>query len=377
MARLAFIYNPSDNWMGGINYYLSLFRQLNNEIDIDNDSVYIFTNESVDITALNSFQNLNVVRTRLLNSSGMVRQLYRATNKILGENTLIINLLKNYKIDVLSHAYIPGWSGIKCLPWIPDFQHSLLPEYFSNAEIEYRNLTFQKYLSGDNFLVSSNSALKDAESFFKVKGKAQIYRFLPNPIKEFDNEGYIDLCHKHNIKKPFLFMPNQFWKHKNHLLCFKACLKAKESGNSFTLICSGVSSDYRHPEYQHELNSFIEESGLSKHIKRVGLVDRGVFNCLLKESEILINPSRFEGWSTTVEEGKALGKTMALSNLNVHKEQTHNRENVGYFDVNNVDQCLDIIQMLTTKAKRANGNDNVINDEVDSIYRILKSIVAK
>ncbi len=38
-------------------------------------------------------------------------------------------------------------------------------------------------------------------------------------------------------------------------------------------------------------------------------------------STALINPSQFEGWSTTVEEAKSLGVKMLLSDLEVHKEQ--------------------------------------------------------
>jgi glycosyltransferase involved in cell wall biosynthesis len=36
----------------------------------------------------------------------------------------------------------------------------------------------------------------------------------------------------------------------------------------------------------------------------------------------LINPSRFEGWSTTVEEAKSFGVPLILSDIDVHREQT-------------------------------------------------------
>ena len=35
----------------------------------------------------------------------------------------------------------------------------------------------------------------------------------------------------------------------------------------------------------------------------------------------LINPSRFEGWSTTVEEAKSFGVPLILSDIDVHHEQ--------------------------------------------------------
>jgi glycosyltransferase involved in cell wall biosynthesis len=35
-----------------------------------------------------------------------------------------------------------------------------------------------------------------------------------------------------------------------------------------------------------------------------------------------INPSYFEGWSTTVEEAKSMGKGVLLSDIPVHREQS-------------------------------------------------------
>jgi glycosyltransferase involved in cell wall biosynthesis len=42
---------------------------------------------------------------------------------------------------------------------------------------------------------------------------------------------------------------------------------------------------------------------------------------LLRACTGLINPSRSEGWSTTVEEAKSFGVPMILSDLDVHREQ--------------------------------------------------------
>jgi hypothetical protein len=51
---------------------------------------------------------------------------------------------------------------------------------------------------------------------------------------------------------------------------------------------------------------------------------------LMRASVALLNPSLFEGWSTTVEEGKALGVRMVLSDLAVHREQVG--ESADFFD---------------------------------------------
>jgi glycosyltransferase involved in cell wall biosynthesis len=46
----------------------------------------------------------------------------------------------------------------------------------------------------------------------------------------------------------------------------------------------------------------------------------------------LLNPSRFEGWSTTVEEAKAVGTPMLLSDIPVHREQAPNARFFGTED---------------------------------------------
>ena len=42
---------------------------------------------------------------------------------------------------------------------------------------------------------------------------------------------------------------------------------------------------------------------------------------LMQGARALINPSRFEGWSTSVEEARTLGVPMLLSSIAVHREQ--------------------------------------------------------
>jgi hypothetical protein len=51
---------------------------------------------------------------------------------------------------------------------------------------------------------------------------------------------------------------------------------------------------------------------------------------LIYHSTLIINPSFFEGWSTTVEEAKLLNKKIILSDIKTHLEQ--NPDNAVYFD---------------------------------------------
>ena len=50
----------------------------------------------------------------------------------------------------------------------------------------------------------------------------------------------------------------------------------------------------------------------------------------MKYSQSVINPSKSEGLSNSVEQAKALGKKVILSNIPVHKEQLS--DNFYYFN---------------------------------------------
>lgn len=56
---------------------------------------------------------------------------------------------------------------------------------------------------------------------------------------------------------------------------------------------------------------------IPKVVYDIGAADGG----WTRQAVANINPSLFEGWSTTVEEAKAIGKPVALSGILVHREQ--------------------------------------------------------
>ena len=85
---------------------------------------------------------------------------------------------------------------------------------------------------------------------------------------------------------------------------------------------SGSPEDPREPDYFDDLMRQVEARGLGPNFRYLGMIPLDHVYALLRASMALINPSRFEGWSTTVEEAKSFGVPMILSDLDVHREQT-------------------------------------------------------
>jgi hypothetical protein len=86
-------------------------------------------------------------------------------------------------------------------------------------------------------------------------------------------------------------------------------------GNDICLVCTGYMNDRRNKTYINEIKEFIQINKLHKYIRLLGLVDYEDVFALIKFSEAVINPSLFEGWSSTVEECKSVKKHMILSDL--------------------------------------------------------------
>jgi glycosyltransferase involved in cell wall biosynthesis len=137
---------------------------------------------------------------------------------------------------------------------------------------------------------------------------------------------------RYGFKGHFFFLPNQFWRHKNHAIVFTAVKTLKERGIEVLLLCTGNLRDYRMKDtsYIDGLYKYISDNNLGQNIKILGAIDYIDVLFLMRNSVAMINPSRFEGWSSTVEEAKSMAKKLILSNIPVHREQ--NPSGALFFD---------------------------------------------
>ena len=70
---------------------------------------------------------------------------------------------------------------------------------------------------------------------------------------------------------------------------------------------------------------YAKECGVLEHFRVLGPVPFDHLVGLMRHATAFINPSKFEGWSTTVEEAKSMGKQIILSDIPVHREQAPER----------------------------------------------------
>lgn len=325
MIRVGFIWNIDQRWIGGINYYHSLLDAVKSLPDRKIEPVIITGNRS-ELSFIKDYPDIEIVRTKMFDKpwlyagAGLRRKLYY--------DPFFEQLLRKYHIDILSHSdYIPHDTSIPAVGWIPDFQHKHLPEFFSSNEIRSRDKVFERICRLCSCVIfSSSNAKQDAETYFPAyKSKYEILHFVSAPIDLKNVPDISKLKQKYSISEPYFLVPNQFWVHKNHRVIIEALKILHNQEKKVHVICTGNTHDHRNPKYYNSLMEFATQSGVSDEFTILGTVPYPDLIGLMINSVSLINPSLFEGWSTTVEEAKSLGLPIILSDIPVHREQNPDR----------------------------------------------------
>ncbi|MDD2448834.1 MAG: glycosyltransferase [Sulfurimonas sp.] len=326
MIRVAFIGAVSKEWMGGLNYFKNLLYALST-IEKRELEVFVFVGKNTDEDIKTMFRQYAVViEDSIFDRKSIKWFLHKIENKFFKTNFILESVLKKYDIKVLSHSSIVRLNGIKTINWIPDFQHLHLMDMFSQNEIKNRDANFINLIKNSHKIVlSSYDALNDLKVFAPEHiAKADVLQFVSQPdVKYFSltQKNEEKLREKYNLKDEFFYIPNQFWKHKNHMLVLQAVKMLVDDGIRICVVCTGYLKDYRNKNHIDEIEDFIKINKLEDNMKLLGLVEYEDVFGLIKFSKAVINPSLFEGWSSTVEECKSVAKEMILSDLDVHKEQ--------------------------------------------------------
>ena len=364
MKKIAIIINfNKEDWLGGYNYFKNFFKFLK-KYQNQFEPVLILDKLS-RLNNDNFFLNYKIITTPLVSNQNLYLKIL---NKILiffiGKSFILENFYIKNKIDILTHSgYLGRNSVIKSFPWFPDFQELYFPENFSFKQRILRRINIiMSYKNSTNILISSNSVMNDLKkiSFFAYK-KAKLIKHtvdIPKRNKIF-SKNFIKK--KFGIYKDYFFLPNAYWKHKNHIVVLKALsiLKIKP-----LIISTGKFYDHRAPRYSNYILDTIKIFKLEKNYKHIGIVSEEEMYSLLYHSLALINPSKSEGWSNTVEQAKLLKKKVILSNIPVHLEQKSS--NFIYFKSNNHKQLSSILvkhsKKMTTESPFNNKNLNKIKE---------------
>lgn len=326
MIRVAFTLIGGRNWTGGYNYVLNLVRALAHHTPEAIVPVMFFGTDidATDAAPFAAIPGVEIVRTPALDEARKKGQLLRAL--VLGRDAAVQAQFALHRIDgVFESAQFHGWRVAQpAIAWIPDFQHRFLPHLFSRGGYWKRELGFRaQVLSGRQIMLSSDESREACERFYpSTRTRTHVVHFAvptASPISRSDARA---IAQSHGLPGRYIFMPNQFWQHKNHRLVIDALALLRDRGHADIVVAaSGKQLDPRKPSHFAELMAHVETLGVRKQFRPLGLVPYAHLASLMRAADALLNPSLFEGWSTTVEEARAQGVPMILSDLAVHREQ--------------------------------------------------------
>lgn len=345
MIKVGFVASLSKEWMGGVNYFKNLLYAIHMEKD---DALHpiVFLGYKADPKIKQMLScYAEIVEHPMFDKKSIQWYASKIINKVFKVNWMLEHLLKKHGVQVLSHSDSFNLKTIKTINWIPDFQHIHLPELFSEQELAGRDKTYTKIIEqSDIVVVSSYDALDDLYTFYSKKANnARVLQFVSQVDSVYSiltGQDKVNLLNKYRLPETFYYIPNQFWQHKNHKVVFEAVKKLKDRGIDINIVCTGYLDDYRNSQHINELKQFILSNQLNDRIFLLGLVEYSDVFSLIKFSKAVINPSLFEGWSSTVEECKSVYKPMILSDLDVHKEQY---PNALFFNRYNSDELADLL----------------------------------
>ena len=367
--RIAFPLIGGKDWTGGRNYLFNLIRTLLNNCNQVIKPV-LYYGEDINPDEIDTFSNLKGIELVCTSAFNRDRRFFSSLKAVVfGADRRIKSLFLEHHIDVVFETaqFFGTRLDIPTIAWLPDFQHRHLPQLFSPISRIKRDLGFSAQIaSGRMIMLSSKDACLDCERFYpRSKGRTNAVNFAVPPPKLLDWGSARKIANSYGLPDEFVYLPNQFWMHKNHILVSEALAMIRKKGINIVIAASGNTRDPRNPNYYNQLCHKISSLGLKDDFLLLGLIPYDHLSALMQASIAVLNPSLFEGWSTTVEEARSLGVPLILSDLSVHREQAG--ESAIYFERNSADslaKALSSISKLTVYERNSLMNKAAIDAQI-------------
>ena len=344
-TKLGVLFDYHTDWMGGIYYILNLLQAIARQpVDMQPEVIiygvakegFEMVKKEVPLSRI-SYKKISTLYNNKLVIAG--NYLWR---RLTGDNLFTRGPRSSNEVIFPN----PGGSFFANAPnrlfWIPDFQEKFYPEFFTASDLKFREHFNQGLISaGFPIVFSSKDAQNDFRKFYPNSKNPLFLLPFAVPVPDISDQSMDEIKQKFGLSQSYFITPNQLFVHKNHGVVIDAAALVKRQGYNCKFLFSGRDFDPRCPEYSAQLKDRITKYQLEDTICYLGLLDKKVLLKLISQSHAVIQPSLFEGWSTVVEEAKALEKQIIASNISVHKEQMGTKG--IYFDPRNAEELAGII----------------------------------
>jgi hypothetical protein len=376
MIKVAFLINFNHvKWIGGLNIIINLLNSIAAQKAYQKKiKLLIIVNNKHSLKKLDIDKKIKIIEDNKIFSLNIFKKILDKLSIIfLGKTIFLEKFLIKKKIDIITHSNIVSGknSVAKSIVWIPDFQYLHFPNYFTYKYrlLRYFNLILYK-IHATVILLSSKDSYKDLNSIISINSNKIIVHQFPFFVPPKQKLLKIStLKKKYNIPRKYYFLPNQYWVHKNHEVVIKALYILFKKNFFLNIVTTGHNFDYRNPNHFNYILELIKKYKLEKYYYYLGVLPYIDVMSLMKNSIAVINPSLFEGWSSTIEQAKSYGKKIILSNIKVHTEQ--NPKEAEYFHPANANQLSKILLNIH-KRKDFKNDQKLYNGAQKNMRKNLK-----
>lgn len=346
LKRIGIVELNGQNWTGGLHFMRMLAHALDDACRGAGTELFILTDHTTDEDVRRTLNDadriVKVTPRNHLRGEKFLRSLLHLPDK-----SDLLETARENNLDVLLPLLsIPeGVAELKTIGWIPDFQHVHLPEYFSEADRRARDTRFRLLAERASLvMLTSQDAREDFVAFTPEHAlKSRVVPFPASVATETIDDDPRVTVKKFNLPEKFALVANQFWRHKNHQVVVEAIAQLRRKHVRIPVVMTGLPADYRDPINQvlSQILQAIARDGLGDQMVLLGLVSDEELVALMRAAALVIQPSRFEGWSTVVQNAKALGRPLICSDITAHREQAPNA--LGFFPCERADALADIL----------------------------------
>jgi glycosyltransferase involved in cell wall biosynthesis len=233
-----------------------------------------------------------------------------------------------------------------------DLQYLHLPQFFSSAEIRWRETVYRAACHHAQAVATESDAAKHdlVKQYGLDPGKIFAIKRGPPTVfyGEVRNEDLLKLRDKFRLPERFAFYPAQTWPHKNHVRLLEAIAFLRERYRlCLNLVCTGAKNDHW-PSVRRR----IRELKLGGQVSFLGYVSPAELRGLYHLAQFLVFPSLFEGGGFPVVEGMYEGLPVVCSDIPPLQE--YGGDAVLTFDPTSVDGIADgLLRMAQDEDLRA------------------------
>jgi len=330
IKKIALMAVGDDGWQGGIQYISNIMHALDALAQEHPVEILLFRHSAQNFSSLHDIKHTKVTEY----NTEKVYPSWTFPNKVKwflqrkfsGRiNPRMENFLLDLEVDFVFPATLSNCNNkLNAGSWIADFQYHNYPGGANKLVIKDTQQIIQNIAENtEKIVLSSKFCEEECLNLFPgTKGKTFVMPFaVAIPEAELSFLDFESIRLQYELPERFLLVANLFAPTKNHQLLFEALGILKAKGLVVPLVCTGNIVDYRNEHFGNVILQLLTDNKIRSQVYLLGLVPRPHQLAMFRMASAMVQPSVSEGWSTCVEEAKALGKYLFVSDIAVHKEQ--------------------------------------------------------